>query len=40
MEETAFAAKDAGEEISKIATLGVGLKSIGKSMASSLTYRF
>ena len=36
MEETAYAAKDAGKEISKIATLGVGLKSIGKSMASSL----
>jgi hypothetical protein len=36
MEDAAFAAKDAGKEISKIATLGVGLKSIGKSMASNL----
>ena len=36
MEDVAFAAKDAGKEISKIATLGVGLKSIGKSMASNL----
>ena len=36
MERVAFEAKDAGREISKIATLGAGFKSIGLSITNSL----
>ena len=37
MEEVAFEAADANKSISKMSVLATGLKSIGKSMASSLT---